>query len=356
MITGLGWTLRRRGRRRPINGGVALKISFVGLNVLQTFTFHQHPPRTLHDPLQEALLQTPKASSLQIFVYDAIIMSIPGLSIPGLALSNPSFQPQAPTATIPRYHNLNPETEFRFECAFNSELTIKLISGTAELFGTELAPNTDYKFKGTKAAIFTWQGCRLEIIGATEGEYVAEETPMAQYVNTHFALENARVASQHHKGMGPRVLVVGPENSGKTSLIKMLTAYAVKSGRQPVVVNLDPQQALLSVPGALTASTFASLLDVEEGWGSSPISGPSSVPVKMPLCYQYGCQTAEENVKLYRALVTRLALAVTSRLEADQDVKASGCFIDTPGSISSGKGNNYEQLQHIASEFSGTTA
>jgi polyribonucleotide 5'-hydroxyl-kinase len=282
-------------------------------------------------------------------------MSIPGLSLPGLSLSNPSSQPQAaPVAALPRHHNLNPETEFRFEGPFNSEVRIKLISGTAELFGTELAPNTEYAFKGVKGAIFSWQGCRLEVSGNTEGEYIAEETPMVQYVNTHFALENARVAAQANNGMGPRVLLVGPENSGKTSLIKMLTAYAIKSGRQPIVANLDPQQAILSVPGALTASTFASLLDVEEGWGSSPISGPSAVPVKMPLCYQYGCQTAEENAKLYKALVTRLALAVTSRLEDDQDVKSSGCFIDTPGSISSGKGGGYDLIQHIVSEFSGT--
>jgi polyribonucleotide 5'-hydroxyl-kinase len=278
-------------------------------------------------------------------------MSIPGLSLPGLTLSNSSFQPQ-PTQTAPRYHNLNPETEFRFECSFTSEIKIKILVGTAELFGTELAPNTEYAFKGVKGAIFSWQGCRLEVTGTTEGEYVAEETPMVQYANTHFALENARVAAQASGGLGPRVLLVGPENSGKTTLIKTLTAYAVKSGRHPIVVNLDPQQGLLSVPGSLTASTFASLLDVEEGWGSSPISGPSAVPVKMPLCYQYGCPTAEENPKLYKALITRLALAVTSRLEEDQDVKSSGCFIDTPGSISSGKGS-YELLQHVVSEFSG---
>jgi polyribonucleotide 5'-hydroxyl-kinase len=282
-------------------------------------------------------------------------MSIPGLSLPGLTLTNPSSQAQAaPIATLPRQHNLNPETELRFESSPNSELKIKLLSGTAELFGTELAPNTEYTFNDAKGAIFSWQGCRLEVAGNTEGEYIAEETPMAQYANTHFALENARVAAQANHGMGPRVLLVGPENSGKTSLTKILTAYAVKSGRQPIVANLDPQQAMLSVPGALTASTFASLLDVEEGWGSSPISGPSVVPVKMPLCYQYGCQTPEENAKLYKALVTRLALAVTSRLEDDRDVKSSGCFIDTPGSISSGKGGVYDLIQHIVSEFSGT--
>lgn len=281
-------------------------------------------------------------------------MSIPGLSsLPGLNLANPSFEPAPPTATVPRVYSLNPETELRFESSFTSPVHIKLVHGNAELFGTELAPNTVYTLKGAKGAVFTWQGCRLEVTGIAEAEYLAEETPMIQYMNTHFGLENARAEARQKHSIGPRVLIVGPENSGKTSLAKMLTSYAIKSERQPVVVNLDPQQALLSAPGALTASTFASLLDVEEGWGSSPISGPSALPVKMPLCYHFGCKTAEANGKLYKSLVTRLALSVTSRMEADGEVRSSGCLIDTPGSISAGKNNNWELIQHIVSEFSG---
>lgn len=276
-------------------------------------------------------------------------MSIPGLSLPGLS-QNPTNALE-PTPAAPRLQSLAAETEYRFECA--SLVTIKLLTGTAELFGTELSPNTPYTFKGTKAAIYTWHGCNLEIIGDTEGEYMAEETPMVQYANIHFALDNLRNEAKSKAELGPRVLIVGPENSGKTSLVKMLTAYALKSDWQPAVVNLDPRQGMMTVPGALSTTTFASLLDVEEGWGSSPISGPSALPVKMPLAYHFGCSTAEENPKLYKALVTRLALAVTGRMDDDEEVKPSGVFIDTPGSISSGKGNNYDLIQHIASEFSG---
>jgi polyribonucleotide 5'-hydroxyl-kinase len=146
---------------------------------------------------------------------------------------------------------------------------------------------------------------------------------------------------------------VGPENAGKTSLAKLLTSYAIKNRRQPVLVNLDPRQGLLSVPGSLTATTFATLVDVEEGWGSSPISGPSATPVKMPLCYHFGCQDPEESSKLFKPLVTRLALATGSRLEEDPEARVSGCIIDTPGTLSSGKASGYELIQHIASEFSG---
>lgn len=42
---------------------------------------------------------------------------------------------------------------------------------------------------GSKIAVFTWQGCLLELRGKTEAAYVARETPMIIYLNTHAGLE-----------------------------------------------------------------------------------------------------------------------------------------------------------------------
>jgi polyribonucleotide 5'-hydroxyl-kinase len=178
------------------------------------------------------------------------------ISLPGLNLSSQPVQTSnAPAESVTRTQDLAANTEYRFEVAFSRTLTIKLQSGTAEFFGTELAPATTYTFQGTKGAIFTWHGCKLDIGGDVESDYVAEETPMMSFANLHFALENLRDRSVASGGveMGPRVLVVGPENSGKTSLVKTLTSYAVKTGRQPMAVNLDPRQGMLSVPGSLTS-------------------------------------------------------------------------------------------------------
>ena len=175
---------------------------------------------------------------------------------------------------------------------------------------------------------------------------------MVTYVNTHFALEKLRDEASQSGKEGPRVLIVGPTNAGKTSLVKLLTAYGVRSGRQPIVVNTDSREGMLSIPGSLTATSFSSIIDVEEGWGSSPTSGPSPVPVKLPLCYFYGLPSPEDNTKLYKPVLTRLALAATSRLSDDPTIKASGVIIDTAGVISQGKGG-YDIISHIVSEFSG---
>jgi len=275
------------------------------------------------------------------------------ISLPGLNLGAQPAEPlNVPTVSATRTQDLPANTEYRFEVNFSRNLTIRLLSGTAEFFGTELAPASSYTFQGTKGAVFTWHGCRLEISGEADSEYVAEETQMMSYANAHFALEALRERSTHTGELGPRVLVVGPENAGKTAVVRTLTAYAVKTGRQPTVVNLDPRQGMLSVPGSFTAATFSSIMDIEEGWGSSPISGPSPVPVKMPLVYHYGLKDAEEG-KVFRPLVTRMALAVTSRLEEDKASKQAGFIIDSPGAISQGKAGVYENIEHIISEFSG---
>ena len=74
--------------------------------------------------------------------------------------------------------------------------------------------------------------------------------------------------------------------------------------------------------------------------------------MKLPLCYYYGLASPEDNIKLFKPVITRLALAAISRMAEDAPIKATGMIIDTPGVISQGKGN-YDLISHIISEFSG---
>lgn len=201
-----------------------------------------------------------------------------------------------------------------------------------------------------KAAVFTWNGCTIEVSGTPSVEYTSDETPMNAYANTHFALERARgAASESPVAQGPRVMIIGPQDAGKTSLLKMLTGYAVRQGRRPVVVNLDPKEGMLSLPGTLTATSFSTIMDVEEGFGTSPTSGPSPVPAKLPLVYYYGLENPDANQRLYKSLASRLALAVSSKLSENDANRISGCIIDTSGFIAQASG--YDMVQHIVAEF-----
>jgi polyribonucleotide 5'-hydroxyl-kinase len=178
---------------------------------------------------------------------------------------------------------------------------------------------------------------------------------MTEYVNVHFALETLRNEAQIQGRDGPRVLVLGPSNAGKTSLLKLLTAYATRLGRQPIVVNLDPEEGLLSLPGTLSAATIKTLLDVEAGWGTSPMSGPSPIPVKHPLVYNYALSDPiadDASASHYKSVLSKLALAVSGRLSSDPSTKSSGLLIDTPGTLANTtKPLAATLIAHIVSEF-----
>lgn len=110
------------------------------------------------------------------------------------------------------------------------------------------------------------------VTGHPSTEYVSDETPMVSYMNLHLAFEQMRVKALRRvrnspslgsgsgsKGGGggegvpdgpPRVLVLGPENAGKTTACKILTNYAVRAGQdwKPTYVNVDPSEVSSSLP------------------------------------------------------------------------------------------------------------
>ncbi|KAK5165393.1 Cleavage polyadenylation factor subunit clp1 [Saxophila tyrrhenica] len=286
-------------------------------------------------------------------------MALPGLSLPGLGLQSShiasgSNVPNAAAQQTARQEDLAPRTEWRFEVNFQQQYTIRILSGNAELFGVELASNQPYNFSGIKGAIFTWQGCRLEISGEAESEYLGQETDYAvEWLNVHGMLETARDDAQStpNGDGGPRVLVVGPDYVGKSSLIRSLTAWAVQSGWTPTIVNGDPREGLLAPPGSMSAVTVGSWLSVEDGYGISPISGPTVSPVKAPLVYHCPYTSPTEKPEIYKSLLTRTALSVTNKLEENALAKHSGLIIDTPGALNDPR-SNYATVAHIVSEFS----
>lgn len=209
---------------------------------------------------------------------------------------------------------LDPECELRFEVeSKNDKVYLTIKSGFAEIFGTELVKGKLYEFTaGAKVAIFTWQGCTVELRGKPDVTYVAKETPMIMYLNCHAALELMRTNAEQANKKGPIAMIVGPGDVGKSTVCNILLNYAARLGRRPIFVDLDVGQGQISVPGTIGALLVERPASLDEGFSQ-----------EAPLVYHFGHKSPSPNTALYTLLSTQLANTVKSRLEVNKKSKYS---------------------------------
>ena len=75
---------------------------------------------------------------------------------------------------------------------------------------------------------------------------------MLVYANVHAVLEERRrlaAAGDAAQAAGPRVVIAGPTDAGKSTLTRILLNYAVRRGRKPLFLDLDVGQGDITVPG-----------------------------------------------------------------------------------------------------------
>uniref|UniRef100_A0A803QM42 Protein CLP1 homolog n=1 Tax=Cannabis sativa TaxID=3483 RepID=A0A803QM42_CANSA len=248
------------------------------------------------------------------------------------------------SASTVRQVKLDRESELRIEVGYDSSLRLRLLNGTAEIFGTELPPEIWLTFPPRlKFAVFTWYGATIELDGSTETDYTADETPMISYVNVHAILDGRRNRAKASSSdgsstvQGPRVIVVGPTDSGKSTLSRMLLSWAAKQGWKPTFVDLDIGQGSITLPGCIAATPIEMPIDPVEG-----------IPLEMPLVYFYGHTTPSNNVELYKILVRELSQLLERQFAGNIESRAAGMVINTMGWI---EGIGYELLLHAIDTF-----
>eukprot|EP00877_Chromochloris_zofingiensis_P009318 jgi/Chrzof1/463/Cz01g16220.t1 len=217
-------------------------------------------------------------------------------------------------------YKLQERSELRLEAGADSDVFVTLQCGGAEVFGSELTLRQRMNLRGQKVAVFTWEGCTLLVEGQPNVVYVAEETPMVSYINTHQVINNLRTSAQQSGGQGPRVMVVGPTDSGKSTLCKMLLNWAVRMGSQPTYVDIDVGQGSITCPGCLAATPIEVPIDIEEGY-----------PIQVPLVYYYGNTSPADAPELYKFLLERLSSVLDRRAERSPEVAAAGMVINAFG-------------------------
>ncbi|CAN8260441.1 unnamed protein product [Cochlearia groenlandica] len=265
-----------------------------------------------------------------------------------MAYGGPSMNPPATIGAVSGSSNLKQvkldrESELRIEVS-EEPLKLRVVNGTAEIFGSELPPEIWCTFPPRlKFAVFTWYGATIEMDGVTETDYTADETPMVSYINVHAILDarrhlsKASTSTDSESIQGPRVIVVGPTDSGKSTLTKMLLSWAAKQGWKPTFVDLDVGQGSITIPGSIAASPIELPLDPVEGF-----------PLDMALVYYYGHTTPASNVELYKTLVKELSQVLERQFSGSPESRAAGMVINTMGWI---EGIGYELLLHAIDTF-----
>lgn len=209
-------------------------------------------------------------------------------------------------------YQLERESELRIEVA-SSPVSVLLISGTVELFGTELPKRKTYEFQeGAKVALFTWHGCTLKLIGTPEVAYVSCETPMVLYLNTHIAIDQVRHRASREAKMGPRVVIAGSVDVGKSTMCRILLNYAIRMNRRLCYVETDVGQGSVCIPGTMGIVPIETPADPVEGFTNL-----------QPMIFHYGHTSPSPNVKLFTAIVSQLAQVYEKKCQTNNKCESS---------------------------------
>ncbi|KAJ1639747.1 Pre-mRNA cleavage complex II protein Clp1-domain-containing protein [Pavlovales sp. CCMP2436] len=200
---------------------------------------------------------------------------------------------------------LQPSEEWRFEVDYGSQGIVSLLDGHAEIFGTELIAERRYTFSGVKLAVFTWHGCTLEVEGTFSHQYTAHETPMIGVLQLHEELEQQRNTALATLSPGPRVMVVGSDDCGKTTMCRILANYAARRGHGVTYVDLDVGQQLFGPPGTISATAWHQPLDLE-------LRGEFAAP----LAYWLGHHSIVDHIALFRHAIGSMRTVLDKLMRA----------------------------------------
>ncbi|TGZ75846.1 hypothetical protein CRM22_000157 [Opisthorchis felineus] len=228
------------------------------------------------------------------------------------------LNPNVRTYTLEKYQML------RFEVSSPSSLV--LVSGTAEIYGTELVCSSELLLNaGVRGTVVTFHGCKIVVNGPDITTFlmnVAEDQEIAHvYMNIHASLEVLRQKAVKEQSRGPRVLVCGHESVGKSTLCRTLASYAARRKHKPILVDVNVGLNQVCLPTTIAAVAVSKPYDLMEGWGLE----------EDPLVFCFGHVNPASNLNLFREQVNRLAELVNIRSENDTKIFTSGCIINMNG-------------------------
>ncbi|GAA5921075.1 hypothetical protein JCM3775_004080 [Rhodotorula graminis] len=311
----------------------------------------------------------------------------------------------------PRRFTIPPTHELRFELENPTDaLSLRLVSGRAEVFGAELVPGASYGYSHEQrgavwAPGINGEGAEVEMRNL-DSVYVASESALSTYFNLHLSLSRLRLLARpssfevtrdlsqpDDEVAPPRVLIVGERGAGKSSLLKMLVNWRNRgeralcgTGRAPsgiTVVNLDTSEGQWTLPGTIgLASTSAALPTTSPAapMGTSFSSGPpvpfpppasstsssadapppyhppvnvdAYAPLVDPLVFFAGHLSSTTNLPHFELLMQSVADAAKRKVDAaGVESWKAGLLVDSPGEWAEKRGGGWERIKAAVRAF-----
>ena len=237
--------------------------------------------------------------------------------------------------------------EFRIQLEFQSNIRVKLISGTAFIMGMELSPFYHYTFPNNvkSSFIYSFQGCTIILIYPEDVKishycHEDENRKNIKILNLGELLECNRQESLSRLCFGPRVMLLGGACSGKSTVLSILGNQAITRNWNPLVLNLDPCGGSSDIPGVISLKSFSDF------WYQMK-------PNSERLSFFFGSDELDKRKDLYIKSVEAMMTSVETLLDSNLDqfkedleslafldkklpIKSafsSGVFIDTPTGI-----------------------
>lgn len=240
---------------------------------------------------------------------------------------------------VERFVTVAAGSELRFEMECGQDVRLKVVGGTCECFGAELAPQHEYDLKGPlKLAVYSVDGCEISLkaTGPLAVEYVSADAAAGRYLQIFQDILGAPPSSLP----AIKVLVLG---EGRNSLARAFVNYGIRLSNDdtsgwalPLLVNLDVQNGTVLFPGVVGAlpSTPHRPYELSDFRGALLDASGAS-----PLSFFYGHASVKDNFKMYGRLIHALLLACEQRLQKCQEQRPS----QRPLMIAVGPGEGVEE-------------
>ncbi|WRT68306.1 uncharacterized protein IL334_005282 [Kwoniella shivajii] len=243
--------------------------------------------------------------------------------------------------------DLEAGSEWRFELEADENIALRILSPDPVFINSEeLPPATWYPIhRYTKGSLYAPTAARLEVTSLPASQYTSTSTIQPQLLNLHLALERNRILAKRYlfnKGSsevvrGPRVMVVGPPSSGKTTVVKNLVNLALSTGMGWTigVAGLDPSSPSNLIPGTVSIATPSHPIPTHHlahPFGSPPTSIPSnmlSADVATVGWWLGGLEPTNKNAEVWKVLIENMGSEWKNKCEKDKMALASGLIVDT---------------------------